>query len=97
MAGEYKVSAAVQQVYTQLMAATAVRTGTEFLAADHQQTIADQIAINQVPAPPFQETQRARYYLQRLQETGFVGAFAAARLANARVMVVIAGKCTRWK
>lgn len=70
MAGEYKVSAAVQQVYTQLMAATAVRTGTEFLAADHQQTIADQIAINQVPAPPFQETQRARYYLQRLQETG---------------------------
>jgi acetylornithine deacetylase/succinyl-diaminopimelate desuccinylase-like protein len=70
MAGEYKVSAAVQQVYEKLKAVAAVQAGIEFLAADHPQTIKEQIAINQVSAPPFQETQRALYYLQRLQEAG---------------------------
>ena len=70
MAGEYKVSAVVQQDYEKLKTTAAVQAGIEFLATDHAETIKEQIAINQVSAPPFQEIQRALYYLQRLQEAG---------------------------
>ncbi len=66
----YKVSAAVQQVYSKLTTDAMVQTGIDFLAADHQQTIEDQIAINQVTAPPFQETQRALYYMDKLRGLG---------------------------
>ena len=37
----YKVSAAVQQVYSKLATDAMVQTGIDFLAADHQQTIED--------------------------------------------------------
>ena len=58
----YKVSEAVQKVYGQLSTDAAVKAGIEFLAADHTDTIAEQIAINQVEAPPFQESERAGFY-----------------------------------
>ncbi len=70
MAEEYKVSAAVQETYEQLKASKAVQKGIDYLAEDHENTIAEQIAINEVPAPPFKETERAKYYLKRLQELG---------------------------
>ena len=66
----YKVSAAVQQVYSKLATDAMVQTGIDFLAADHQQTIEDQIAINQVAAPPFKETERAHYYMDKLRGLG---------------------------
>ena len=70
MGEEYKVSEAVQTVYGQLTADAAVKTGIEFLAADHAATIAEQIAINEVPAPPFKEDERALFYMAKLQELG---------------------------
>lgn len=66
----YKVSAVVQQVYSKLTTDVRVQTGINFLAADHQQTIEDQIAINQVAAPPFKETERALYYMDKLRGLG---------------------------
>ena len=66
----YKVSEAVQKVYGQLSTDAAVKAGIEFLAADHTDTIAEQIAINQVEAPPFQESERAGFYMAKLQESG---------------------------
>ena len=66
----YKVSEAVQKVYGQLSTDAAVKAGIEFLAADHTDTIAEQIAINQVEAPPFQESERAGFYMAKLQENG---------------------------
>ena len=70
MGEEYKVSAVVQQVYSKLTTDARVQTGIDFLAADHQQTIEDQIAINQVAAPPFKETERALYYMDKLRGLG---------------------------
>lgn len=70
MGEEYKVSAVVQQVYSKLATDAMVQTGIDFLAADHQQTIEDQIAINQVAAPPFKETERALYYMDKLRGLG---------------------------
>lgn len=70
MGEEYKVSAVVQQVYSKLATDAMVQTGIDFLAADHQQTIEDQIAINQVAAPPFKETERAHYYMDKLRGLG---------------------------
>lgn len=70
MTNDYKVSDKVQQVYTDLQASDQVRRGVAFLATDHQRTISDQIAINEVPAPPFHEKARAQYYKERLEEAG---------------------------
>lgn len=70
MAENYQVSITVQKAYEQLLAAESVRRGIAFLAEDHQNTISDQIAINEVPAPPFKEELRSRYYMKRLQELG---------------------------
>ncbi len=70
MADNYQVSVTVQKAYEKLMAAESIRRGIAFLADDHQNTISDQIAINEVPAPPFKEELRSRYYMKRLQDLG---------------------------
>lgn len=70
MAEEYKVSAQVREAYEQLKADKSVQAAIAYLAADHQNTVADQISINQVAAPSFKETERARYYLGKLKELG---------------------------
>ena len=70
MTKEYQVSGKVQEIYEKLLAAPSIQQGIAFLAADHQNTIADQIAINEVPSPPFHEEERAKYYQKKLEEAG---------------------------
>jgi len=70
MANEYKVSDVVREVYAKFQASPQVQQGIDFLQADHQNTIADQIKINEVPAPPFHEKERAKYYQELLAATG---------------------------
>lgn len=70
MSQQYVVSESVRKVYDSLQAADPVRRGIDFLKHDHSATIADQIAINEIAAPPFQEQKRAEYYRRRLQELG---------------------------
>ena len=60
----------MQKIFAKLKAYETVQKGLAFLEADHQNTITDQIAITEIPAPPFKETKRARYYLERLQSIG---------------------------
>ena len=47
-----------------------VRAAVEFARADEMQTIADQIRICEVEAPPFQETKRAQLYAEMFRELG---------------------------
>ena len=68
----YEVDATVKGVYEKLRASADVQRGVDFLATDHQNTIAEQIAINEVPAPPFQEEERARFYKDRGYEIEFI-------------------------
>ena len=52
MTKEYQVSGKVQEIYEKLLAASPIQQGIAFLAADHENTVADQIAVNEVPSPP---------------------------------------------
>lgn len=70
MKNDYKVSDNVREVYSKLQNFKRVQQGIDFLAADHQNTISDQIAINEIPSPPFHEQERAHYYKARLEEAG---------------------------
>ena len=66
----YEVDATVKGVYERLRASVSVQRGVNFLAADHQNTISEQIAINEVPAPPFQEQERGWFYKEKLAALG---------------------------
>ena len=70
MSQEYKVSDTVRDVYAKLHLSEQVQQGIRFLAADHQNTLKEQIAINEVPSPPFQEQERAQYYKTCLAALG---------------------------
>ncbi len=47
-----------------------VRQALEFLKTVESETIAEQIRTTEIPAPPFKEQERAKYYKQRFTELG---------------------------
>jgi acetylornithine deacetylase/succinyl-diaminopimelate desuccinylase-like protein len=53
-----------------LLQTPAVRSAVDFARADEMQTIADQIRICEVEAPPFQEAKRANLYAEMFREAG---------------------------
>jgi tripeptide aminopeptidase len=67
---DYVVSAPVSDSYNTIMNLSSVRAGLDFIGRDHQRTIDEQIAISEIPAPPFQEDRRGEDYLRRLTELG---------------------------
>jgi len=60
----------VKNVYTRIIANTAVQQGLEFIKTDQDKTIADQKAICGISAPPFEEQMRAEEYLKLLKSLG---------------------------
>ncbi|GAA5166478.1 M20/M25/M40 family metallo-hydrolase [Pseudonocardia eucalypti] len=66
----YQVSAPVTSALTTIKEAPSVAAALAAIQRDEPRTVADQIAINQIPAPPFKEDQRAADYLRRLTEAG---------------------------
>ncbi|WP_198940505.1 M20/M25/M40 family metallo-hydrolase [Micromonospora sp. CB01531] len=69
----YQLTPEVQQAYEKLNQDASVQQGLAFMKADHQQTIQDQIAVTEIPAPPFKENERAQYYKGRLEALGLEG------------------------
>ncbi len=53
-----------------LMASPSYRRAVETLEREHERTVGDIITLTQIPSPPFNETERARAYLDRLQAHG---------------------------
>jgi len=49
---------------------SAVRNAQQFIDSDHDRIIREIIAINEIPAPPFKETERARAFAQMLKDSG---------------------------
>lgn len=47
-----------------------VAAGLDFIESDHDQTVAEQIEITEIPSPPFKEDERAADYLKRLEKAG---------------------------
>jgi len=68
--GPYQVSPDVQRAYDALNQNASVQRGLTFLRDDHEQTVQDQITVTEIPAPPFNEDERAQYYMGRLSELG---------------------------
>ncbi len=69
---------AVAVEFEQLTANTQVRAALESIAAGEAETIAEQIRLTEIPAPPFQEQRRAEYYLQQMQSRGLPEAYIDA-------------------
>lgn len=70
LAEEYVLSDNTKAVYERLMATPAVKQGLDFLLADDANTLAEQIEICEIPAPPFKEEVRAAEYMKRLAALG---------------------------
>jgi tripeptide aminopeptidase len=72
--GSLAWSAAAQQspseLGSRLLQTPSVRAAVDFAKADEMRTIADQIRICEVEAPPFQEAKRAEFYAAQLREAG---------------------------
>lgn len=60
----------VTGVYQRLMANVGVQQALAFAEADHVNTIEEQVAITEIPAPPFHEEFRRQDYQLRLQKLG---------------------------
>jgi acetylornithine deacetylase/succinyl-diaminopimelate desuccinylase-like protein len=65
---------AVDQAYTQLMAAPQIQKLLDAVKADHERSIGDLKALTEIEAPPFKEQKRAEAFLARLQALGLTSA-----------------------
>lgn len=62
------LSTDVKDTYGKLLNDAAIRKALVFIEADHERTIAEQIALTEIPAPPFQEQKRAEVFADRLRD-----------------------------
>ena len=68
------ISPATEAAFTQLGAHPRVKQALEFLRADDDRTLKDQIELTEIPAPPFKESVRAAEYMKRLKALGLADA-----------------------
>src|SRR5678815_3040062 len=59
-----------QSIVDRISNHSAVRDAQQFIDTDHDRLIREIIAINEVPAPPFKEADRARVFAQMLKDSG---------------------------
>ncbi len=65
---------AVDQAYTQLMAAPQIQKLLEAVKADHERSITDLKLLTEIEAPPFKEQKRAEAFLARVKALGLASA-----------------------
>jgi len=66
----------VAHVYHSMILDAKVQAGLAFIQSDNENTLADQIAITEIPAPTFHEQIRGAYYKKRLEEMGLIDVHA---------------------
>ena len=66
----YEVTPAVKEVYGRLISQPSVLEGLDFIKRDHENTVAEQKQICEIPSPPFKEHVRAADYQKRLAALG---------------------------
>ncbi len=67
---QYERSPEVKQTYDKFMKEKSIQQALTFIEQDHEQTIAEQITITEIPAPPFKEEVRAKDVMKRLMDLG---------------------------
>ncbi|NNU42648.1 M20/M25/M40 family metallo-hydrolase [Ramlibacter montanisoli] len=65
---------ATEAAFGRLAAAPAVKQALDFIRAEDERTLKDQIELTEIPAPPFKESVRAAEYLKRLKALGLADA-----------------------
>ncbi len=65
---------AVDQAYTQLMAAPQIQKLLEAVKADHERATGDLKMLTEIEAPPFKEQKRAEAFLARMKALGLTNA-----------------------
>jgi acetylornithine deacetylase/succinyl-diaminopimelate desuccinylase-like protein len=69
-----QVRPAVDQAYTQLLAAPAIKQLLDAVKADHERSIDDLRLLTEIEAPPFKEQKRAEAFLARMKALGLADA-----------------------
>jgi tripeptide aminopeptidase len=64
------VAPAAAQALTQLAQHPAVVKALEGIRGDGERMFEEQVRLTEIPAPPFKEATRARYYLKKLRQAG---------------------------
>jgi tripeptide aminopeptidase len=59
-----------QAVVDRIAKHSGVKNAELFIESDHDRIIRETIALNEIPAPPFKEAERARAFAQMLRESG---------------------------
>lgn len=72
--GTPPINAATEAAYGQLGAHAPVKQALEFIKAEDERTLKDQIELTEIPAPPFKESVRAAEYQKRLKALGLADA-----------------------
>lgn len=73
--GPVVVSQSVADQFGVLLADPRVQTTLAAIEANEPETLAEQVRLTEIPAPPFQEQRRAQYYLQQMQRRGLPDAY----------------------
>lgn len=68
------INAATEAAFGKLGTHAAVKQALDFIKADDERTLKEQIELTEIPAPPFKESVRAADYLKRLQALGLADA-----------------------
>lgn len=69
-----QVRPAVDEAYTQLLTAPAVKQLLDAVKADHERSVEDLKALTEIEAPPFKEQKRAEAFLARIKALGLADA-----------------------
>lgn len=65
----------VEEGFQAVASDSRVRVMLERIAENEPETLAEQVRLTQIPAPPFQEQERAQYYLQQMRNRGLDDAY----------------------
>lgn len=68
------INPATEAVFVKLTTHAGVKQAVDFLKADDERTLKDQIELTEIPAPPFKEAVRAQEYQKRLKTLGLTDA-----------------------
>lgn len=69
------VSDSVASVFDRISADTRVQNTLRDIEANEPETLAEQVRLTEIPAPPFMEQNRAEYYLTQMQSRGIPDAY----------------------
>lgn len=73
--GPVMVTEQVSEQFRLLLADPRIQTALIEIEANEPETLAEQVRLTEIPAPPFQEQRRAEYYLQQMLNRGLPDAY----------------------